>query len=402
VLTLSVLFDLVGFLRDVRYWRGVLNGAYYIAGFPQYHLPYSVLPGWLLQTREFYFLTELGSAPAKQVLIGVILPILFIGVIVFGLKRSPAGLILVLLVGIFLGMAEYTSASHHCSYCTDRTLLPIAPLGIGLLVLGVAALTTAPTRWLRWTGVIVAVAAVVAVGQRTRQERLRFANGSYYLDAGNAALLSRLPPHPGPVNLEGYSEDPVHAPAEFPLVYFSASEHNHEEVSLPSEYTDYSGLAYLGGPKPGNPQLDPYYRYALTRFGIVQTGRRVIARTGPLALEERTRPLDATVASGLAVAPVRLSGQGLPWVVGALHLLAVGGGTRPAWISMRFHTIVPVIVPHQPGVRARWVRNGTLIACVRATGAPPVRRGTIQLSAALLPGIVPAEPFAIPGPTQGI
>ena len=74
VLALSALFNLLSFTRDVRYWRGVLNGAYYITGLPVYHLPYSVLPGWLLQTREFYFLSELGSTSAKQVLLGVSSP----------------------------------------------------------------------------------------------------------------------------------------------------------------------------------------------------------------------------------------------------------------------------------------------------------------------------------------
>jgi hypothetical protein len=402
VLALSVLFDVVGFLRDVRYWRGVLNGAYYIAGFPQYHLPYSVLPGWLLQTREFYFLTELGSAPVKQVLIGVILPLIFIAVIVFGLKRHRSGLILVPLVLVVSAMAEYTSASHHCSYCTDRTLLPIAPLGIGLLVLGVAALATAPAVWLRWSAVAVAAVALVAVGERTRQERLRFADGSYYLESGNRALLSHLPPHPGPVNVEGYGEDPAHAPGELPLVYFQVAERNHEDVSLSSEYTDYSSLAYLGGPNAANSWLKLDYRYVLTRLGGVQTGRAVIARAGPLALEERTSSLDATVVSGLAVPPVRLDGQGLAWVLGPLHLLVVGGGPGPAWISLRFQTIVPVTVPGQSGVRARFERPGILKACVRATGTAPLRRGTIRLSAPLLPGVVPDEPFAVPEPPQGV
>lgn len=401
VLALSVLFNLVSFARDEQYWRGVLNGSYYIEGLPVYHLPYSVLPGWLLQTREFYFLTELGATSAKQVLLGVILPIVFITVIVSGLKRRRIGLVLVPLVLVFAAMAEYESSVHHCSYCTDRTLLPIAPLSIALLALGVAALATASARWLRWAGVAIAVLVLAAVGERTRQERVRVADDAYFLNDGNGALLSHLPSHAGPVDLEGYGESPTAAPGELPLVYFLASERNREEVSVPSEYNDYNALAYLGGANPANPQFDPNYRYVLTRLAGVQTGRKVIARAGPLALEERTAPLDATVVSGLAVPPVRLDAQGLAWVVGPLHLLLVGGGSSAAWISLRFQTFVPVTIPNQAGVTAR-VTPGLVTACVRATGTAPVRRSTIQLNAALLPGTVPAEPFALPEPTQGV
>jgi hypothetical protein len=401
VLALSIVFNLVSFARDASYWRGVLNGAYNIAGLPEYHLPYSVLPGWLLQTREFYSLTELGSTTPEQLLLGVILPIVFIAVIAHGIKRRRAGFVLLPLALLFALMAEYENAAHHCSYCTDRTLLPIAPLSIALFALGVAALATASSRWLRWAGVAVAILAVVAVGERVRQERLRVADDAYFLDGGNGALLSHLPAHAGPVDLEGYGENQAAAPGELPLVYLLASERNHEEVSVPTERNDYNALAYLGAPNPTNPQFDPNYRYVLTRLAGVETGRKVIARTGPLALEERTSSLDATVTSGIANASLRLDPQGIPWVVGPLHLLLVGGGSAPAWISLRFQTIVPVEVPRQAGVRAR-VTPGVLTACVRATGSAPVRRGALAFNAALLPGIVPAEPFALSEPLQGI
>jgi hypothetical protein len=402
VIALSILFDLVGFLRDVRYWRQVLDGGYYIPSLPKYHLPFSVLPGWLLQTREFYFLTELGSASAKEVLLGVILPILFVAVLLVGLRRRRAAWVLAVPLLIFALMGEYTSASHHCSYCTDRAVLPIAPLSIGLLVLGIAALATAPNRWLRWSGIAVAAVVLISVGARDRQERLRFSDGGYYLDAGNRSLLSQLPPHAGPVDLEAYGQDPGRAPGELELTYLLASERNHGQVSVPSEYTDYAGLAYLTNADPDNPQFHPGYRYVLTRLGGVKTGRRVLATTGSLALEERTSPLDVTLVSGVAIPLERLDTQGLAWVQGPLHLLVVGGGAKPAWISLRFQASVPVTVPPQPGVRARMEPGNALTVCVLATGKAPVRKGTVTLSFSLSPGIVPAEPFAVPEPPQGV
>jgi hypothetical protein len=401
VLGLIVVFDVVSFSRDVRYWRGVLNGAYYTAGIP-YHLPYSVLPGWLLQTREFYNLSELGSASAKQVLLGVILPGILIAVMVAGLKRRRIGMTLVPAIVIFAAMAEYVSSAHGCSYCTDRTLLPIAPLSIGLLTLGIAALATAPTHWARLAGVVTAAVVLIAVGQRTRVERLRVSDTGYFLNDANAALLAHLPPHAGVVEIEGYGENPSGAaPGELPLVYIAASERNREDVSVPTEYDDNNALAYFNGPNPANPQFDPAYRFVLTRVGGVRTGRRVVARTGPLALEERTMPLDATVVSGLAVPQDRLDAQGLAWVAGPLHLIVAGGGSGPAWISLHFRTVVAVTVPRQPGVTVRMAPR-SVTACVRATGTAPLRRGTIQLNAPLLPGVVPHEPFAVAEPPQGV
>ena len=292
VLGLTAAFSLVSFLRSVRYWHSVLEGGFLSPGLPKYNLPYSVLPGWLLQTREFYFLSELGHAPAKQVLLGVVLPIVLILVIVYGVRRRRASLFLVPLVLVCAAIGEYTSARHACSYCTDRALLPLAPVGIGLLALGVAALATARARWMRWGGALVAVVAVVAVGERTRQERVRFANGSYFLDAGTRSLLSEVPPNSGAVDIEGYAKDPGKAPGELPLAYFLAWERNRGAVSVPTESSDYASLAYLGEANPRNPQFDPSYRYVLTRLGGVQAGGAVLARTGSLALEERSSPLD--------------------------------------------------------------------------------------------------------------
>ena len=278
----------------------------------------------------------------------------------------------------------------------DRNLLPVAPLTIVLLALGVAALAAAPSRWLRLAGIAVAVAAVIAVGSQTRTERELFATDSYFLDRGNSTLLSHLPPHPGPVDLEGYGISVRGAVPELTLMYALVSEDGYE-VSVPNEAPSFNHLKALGTAN----YIDPRYRYVLTRFGGIQTGRRVLARAGPLALEERVGPLDATLVSGALTSLVHLEAQGVAQVVEALHMLVIGGGAAPAWIWLRLQTIDPASAPSQPGVRARWTAH-TLTACVRATGTAPVRHATLQLAGHLLPGIVPAEPFAEREPPQGI
>jgi hypothetical protein len=322
--------------------------------------------------------------------------------IVAGLIRRPPALVLLAFVLAVSAIALYVAQAHDCSYCADRNLIAIGPLSIGLLGIAVASLATARSQWLRWMGVILAVLVVVSVGARSRQERLRFSDGSYFLDSANHALLSHRQPHSGIVDVESYGEDPGKATGEQPLVYYLASEQTNGEVSVPSEYVEYAALGYLGEANPVNPQFSPNYRYVLTRLGGVQNGRRVIARTGSVALEERSEPLDATVVAGVAVPQLRQDGQGFGLVEGPLHLLVSGRAADPVWVSLRFLASVPVTVPSQPGVLTRSERGGVVAACVRTTGSAPLRKATITLSFPHTPGLIPAEPFALPGPAQGV
>ncbi len=402
VVVLSACLNLVAFTRDVQYWRTVLKGGWYLTGYPQYHLSISVVPGWLLQTREFYSLTGLGNASAKELLLGVLLPIVFIGVIAFGVKLSRAGLVLIALLAVYALMGYYESAAHKCSYCTDRALLPVAPVCIGLLAIGIAAIATRPGRWSRWMGAAIAVLLLAAVAQRTRIERVRFSDQGYFMEAANAALLQHLPQGKGSLDIEGYGQDPGKAPGEEEFVYLLGFERSHNHVSVPSEYTDYAGLAYLAGAKPTNPQFDPKYRYVLTRFGGLATGRRVIARSGSLALEERAGSLDATLVSGVAVPPVRLDAQGLAWVQGPLHFIVTGAPAGTAWVSLRFQASEPVSIPAQAGVQARILKGGAVVACAQAIGSSAIKRAAISLSFPLAPGATPNELFPIENPPQGL
>jgi hypothetical protein len=410
LVALTIVFDLVSFTRDVHYWIETLGGEN-LANKPLYEMPMSGLPGWVLQTRQFYalqfrelsFLPDLAEGSITGALRQAVLPGAFILVILIGLWRGRRGLILVPLVLVFAALAEYASVAHHCPYCVDRDTLPSAPSGIVLLALGIAALATASRAWMRWAAVAVAVAAVLAAGQQTLSERQIFAAGSYFLGGGERRLVSDLPASAGPLELEGFgqNEESEQAVAELPLVYMLAYEHGRAGVSLPTEFFNYNSLAYLDGPNVQDPELTPDYRYVLTRLGGVQTARRVIARAGPLALEERTQPLDVTVTTGLALPSVRDEASGLPSVVSALSFLVTGNGTAPAWVLLRFRTIAPATVPRQPGVTAHGTAHA-LTVCVRAGGVEPVRRATVSLEGTLYAGPTPAEEDALPEPPQGI
>ena len=128
VVALAAVFDLVAFTRDVRYWRDVLRGDYFAAGLPQYHLPLSVLPGWLLQTREFYGLTELGHASWHEVLIGLVIPLVLVAVALFALVRRRAALVVLpfLLVAAafaaYVGLGEELLVLHRPQPPADRAV----------------------------------------------------------------------------------------------------------------------------------------------------------------------------------------------------------------------------------------------------------------------------------------
>jgi hypothetical protein len=408
VIALTIAFDVVSFTRAVGYWLETISGKD-LAGEPIYQLPLWAIPGWVLQTRQFYvfqslpFLPNLSQASAIEALGGKILPAVFIAVILFGLWRRRQGLVLVSIIAVFALLAEYASTAHQCSYCVDRDTLASAPTTVVLLTLGIVALATGGHRWMRWSAIVVAVIAVAAVGEQTWTERQLFAAESYFLDNEERALASELPQHAGPVDLEGFGENGVldQAIGEMPMVYTLVYERSHGEMSVPSEYYNHNSLAYFGGSNPRDPAFTPDYRYVFTRLGGLETGRRVIARAGPLALEERVAPLDATITSGIAVPMVREDTAGLPSVIEPLHLLVVGGGSAPAWVLLRFLTIAPAAAPPQPGVRAIATAH-ELTVCAQATGVAPIRRVTVNLSGSLYQGPLPNESFALPEPPRGI
>jgi hypothetical protein len=394
---LSVGFDLVGTVRDVRYFRLLLGGGLAVprVGFK---LTPSILPGWIFQTREFWLMPPLSHADAKQWFLGAVLPAVFFAFVVYGLIRRRIGLLLVVLGCVCGLVAYYAFASQQkCTYCGERDLLPLTPIVAVLIGVGLASMLTSRRVLTKALAVGGAALIIVAVGQRTRIELTRFAHDSYFLDSGNRTLLSQLPDHPGRVEEEGYGLS-VFAQAEQPLVYSLIEERTGGSASIvlgsdvgnATQYLDYGVTRFTG------PQFDPEYRFVLTRLGGVKTDRRTVAVAGDgLALEKRTTALDITPYGGLDLPFVGLTtDNGQPFLSpgnGPVDFLIAGhGGGSAVWAKLTFKAVVPVDVPHQSRVRAK--QTGTrLSVCVRATGTAPVRFAELHITAALTPGPVPDE-----------
>lgn len=402
VAVLASIFEPVAFVRDIHYAEGIINNSVPLprVGFT---LPLDVLPGWLLQTREFWDMPPLGQGGFKQLLLGGVLPLGMLVLVAIALWRYRSTLVLLALAIVCAVVAEYSFASRDaCTYCAERNLLPIAPLGAVLVALGVFALIASGSRWAKLVGIVAGVVVVLAVAQRVHVELQRFSNASYFLDTGNRVVLAKLPPG-ATVQLEGYDAG-IQAQAEEGYVYFLANEHVPGRVSVVTATDPYQGLAYLTFDNASVPAdtFSPYYDFVLTRLAGIKTARRVIARSGPIALEARARPLDVLPIDGIAVPIVRLDPEGIAFVQGPLAFYLTGNVRNShVWAYLKFRLSVPVRIPPQRGVRFRQ-HGQTLTVCAPANGVSPLRIATLSMSASLVPGPVPAGLFPAPVPLHGI
>ncbi|HEX8158886.1 MAG TPA: hypothetical protein VF526_15985 [Solirubrobacteraceae bacterium] len=382
VAVLTAAFDPVALVRTVGYYHRVLT-----AGFPfprvSYALPAEVLPGWLLQTQEFWFLTPIGTAGLRQILLATLIPLALLAFAAVAVRRHAIGLALLGLAVIF-GLAAYLSyqSADACTYCAQRYLLALAPILAVLLALGLWQSLRSPARLWQVGGAAGVLLVVLAVGQRARVELDRFADASFFFDSANRAALEQLPRDGRPVHVEGYWAS-VAAQAEQPLTYHLASDRapGRVSISLGTSYANAVQYLTLGPELPPGPEFRPDYRYLLTRFSGVATDRRVLARRGAVSLMERTRPLDVTPYTGLNIGLARLDASGIPWArPGApLRFHVVGrSSARRVWARLTFRLPQPLTVAAQRGVRAR-DRRGTLTVCVRATGRAPIRDALLQL-----------------------
>jgi hypothetical protein len=409
VLACSIVLTPVAFSRNLSYWGGILNGTFSFVGLPLRRLPALGVPGWLLQTRDFFDLADpLRHSTAGNVILGMAVPLVLLGVIATGSWRHHVVLAMLTVAAAASVFAWYTWSHDSCSYCVGRNLIPVAALMPSGLALGLAALALVrPSGGGRLTMAVVAVAAIaiLAVGHEAIVLRQRMSQGDYMLDSGDRQALAALAPGAGPVELEGFSESPQ-APMELPLVYDLTDETTHGDLSLPTEVNDNDGLAYLtAGAVPLGRWFKANYQYVLTRLAGVATQRRTIARFGSIALERRTQPLDVTLVSGASVPTARLDPSGTAWVNPALPLqfLVVGGVTdSPAWVTLRLRATGAVGVAR--GTDVVWHRQtgDDVRICLRAVGQAPVRSAAVQTSFTPQPPPAPPGRFDLTLPPPGL
>lgn len=386
VVVLTAGFNPVALDRALRYWLSVLRGGFLGTGLPVYDLSGAVVPGWLLQTRSFYGLGLAGHSEPAVLILVIGLPAVFIVAAVIAPMRFAAAWVILAIAGIFTLLGIYEQVRNTCSYCEDRSLLPIAPLAIILITLAVVGLGISRVKWQRMAGAGLALAILLATGRALYQERTLFARTGYALPASTNALLNDVPTG-ATVDLEGFNVGGM-APAEQFYTYELASELTTGHVSLPADIADHDALAYVGTFPLTGPQFRPDYEYVLTRAAAVKTNRLLIARVGALALERRRYGLSVTLDAGMSGAPlVHSDRSGRVWVDPSWTQpiqFIVSGGTNvtPAFVELRFRTTSPSVRASSVAPLQQAAGPGRLDVCVEATGAAPVRTADVRLTPA--------------------
>jgi hypothetical protein len=410
VLAIAAAATPVAFERNIRYWRAILRGDVDFSMLPAYDLPIPTVPSWLLQVRELYFLPSLHGQPVSQLLVSMGIPLLLLAVIAYGLRRHRVALAALAVIAGAAVLANRTATANSCSYCAQRNLLVVAPVAMALIGIGIAALRARGGR-LALLALPVAALTVVAVASMARHTVLRTLHASYVFDEQLTTVLEALPDQRGPVEVEGFGQSYL-APMIEPLAYDRANEVTDAPVSIPMEHDDFAGLLYLGGTRPIGVEFRPDYRYVLTRVPDIEVPtRRTIARSGHVALQERTGDLDVTVTSGFATPAADQPNPAKAWVrpATAMRFWVIGGSAKPAWLQVRLKATVPVKVDGGAltassagqAVVSRTV-GGDVIACTPVGGPPPVRRADLYFTFTPEPQRPLTNQYAAPDPYTGV
>ena len=153
-----------------------------------------------------------------RLLLNALLPLALLVPIVFAVRRHRTAQ---MMLGIALGailLALYTGPGRGCSYCVQRNLLPIAPLGAVAIGAGLVVAAGSQRRFALASALALSVATLAATYDQGVIERQRLANGSYLLEPQDRQAIAAVPRRPGYVELEGFGQGPL-APMEEPLVY---------------------------------------------------------------------------------------------------------------------------------------------------------------------------------------
>jgi len=301
----------------------------------RYHMQLPHLFGWLLQTREFYSFSLTSPHGTAYVLVGILLPL---ALIVAGLyacvRRGREAWLLVGFVAAAGLQALYSAIRLDCPYCAERTLVTTVPAIAVLVTAGVFELTRSRGGWRWWSAAVLAAVGVIAAATSLLSLEHRAVRGAFMPSADLIEMADEAGDlvH-GTIQLEGFGQTPLWAWGENPTTYQAMIEATGQRVSLDSAYSDYGGLAYDATRPIGDPSYTPTYKYVLTRFGSLDTGRRVLARKGAFALQRRNLPFDATVARGIAVDTYLRDPSGTPWVQRPGNELQLQQGPLTFWVS---------------------------------------------------------------------
>ena len=372
------------------------NAAKDSSSLPTYLLAPKYAIGWLFQTRDFYSFATAPPLGSSHLAAGTVFPIVLLAIIAWSAVRLPRLWLLVALAAVAASQAIYLNQDTGCTYCINRSLLPVAPIAVVAALVGLRELAVSGrTLAAGFLGGLLAFAAgASAVSIEHRATR------GGYMPPGALLNIAREVDErvDDTLQLEGFATTPFWAYAESPLVYGAMSQATSERLSVVAAYDEFGGYSYLR-PRPiGDSSYTPDYEYVVSRLPLIETGRTVLARTRYAVLSRRSKPFDAVVAGGVATNGWTRDPEGFAWVQkdgGTISPLTfwVSAQTRQrAYLRLRFAGN-PSIRPS--GDQRSWVArdnlDGTTDVCFPVPGAGARRIATLRFDA-VPGGIAPAAP----------
>jgi hypothetical protein len=267
--------------------------------------------------------------------------------IVRGVARYPLVTLPFIALIVACGAAAgWVRSSNSCTYCEDRSLLPLGPVLAVLFGVGVVAVV-GRRGLLRLASAIALGLGALAIVGRSADTELRQFQSSFFLTSGVRDVVATIP-RSSTVQLEGFNEGPG-APGEQFLTYELVDEQDWLHVSFPEDYNDHEALAYMSIVPLHGPQFRSGAGLVLTRLAGTDTGRTVLDRGGEVAVE-KTPQLDLLLDYGVAVAPLGES-SGVGNVDSAMQFILTGGvhGAIHVVLSLRSaggSTTVAVVGQH--------------------------------------------------------
>jgi len=294
---------------------------------------------WLFGAMHLYELRRFDQLPLPVAAGAIGLPLSLAALLILGALRNggrrafcvlaPIGVASILAIYVYYGYGD-----GHCQYCFFKSLTFVLPfIGLGL-ALGMAALLDRRHRGagvvpLAIVGAVIAALAMIRANVALTRS-LESSDAVLTSDQRGLAGAVGALPSPAPLLLEGM--DATAVPLwDTPQAYYLASEPGNARISF-----DGRGVAptALLRALPQGSYESPDYRYVVTTFPGIESGRRLISRHGTYALMRRA-PIDIAVTRpGWAFDP-RDGGGAAPWLQGPLQLRIASPETGPGALRLR-------------------------------------------------------------------
>jgi hypothetical protein len=388
------------------------------AGLPPRFITLKDFGAWAFGVLHLYQLPRFAILSSPREAFAIILPILLGVLVIWGSARLGLWRATLLLAPVAISIPLALEAHDryqggHCEYCEWKALTYILPF----LAIGVAAGSDRIWRAIRqrrgtWrlaaiaaglvplTGVAALAYANERLGEAVYESPAVLTNDLREVTASIGKL-----PAPRRVLIDAPDAD-NQSPFQLPATYNLLRQTPDTYISF-----DASGIApsylyplYLPIPK----YYSSTYRYVLTPFAGMATGRRVLERRGNFSLEER-RKIDVTIARTGWTLDTHQGAAAIPWLQSPIRLWIASPTARHVTLRISLdrplHDRATLTFATERGRPLRVVPNAdgsTLCVSIEAAAGRTAITASPQIDTAPPPAVRNTESDPLPSPPRAI